>query len=168
MQSGDQSIYPTTGNTLLKVVVKKPNTLIADNIKKGVNIGGVVGTLVSGGGETEEITVDLSMADGDQVIIPSSGKSISKATVTKPDTLISANILNDVVIGGVTGTLDPNASKIAFIGDGWSDDDVLCENGFGVARIREHGIEIQIWSDASDCQLPLDDGYEAFFRNLQP
>ena len=108
------------------------------------------------------------MADGDQVIIPSSGKSISKVTVTKPDTLISANILNDVVIGGVTGTLDPNASKIAFIEDGWSDDDVLCENGFGVARIREHGIEIQIWSDASDCQLPLDDGYEAFFRNLQP
>ena len=142
--------------------------VIPDTGYDGLSKVTVITNVPSSGGETEELTVDLSMADGDQVIIPSSGKSISKVTVTKPDTLISANILNDVVIGGVTGTLDPNASKIAFIEDGWSDDDVLCENGFGVARIREHGIEIQIWSDASDCQLPLDDGYEAFFRNLQP
>lgn len=60
----------------------------------------------SSGGETEEVTVDLSMADGNQVITPSAGKSISKATVTKPSTLIPANIKKDVVIGGVTGTLD--------------------------------------------------------------
>lgn len=60
----------------------------------------------SSGGETEEVTVDLSMADGNQVITPSAGKSISKATITKPSTLIPANIKKDVVIGGVTGTLD--------------------------------------------------------------
>lgn len=60
----------------------------------------------SSGGETEEVTVDLSMADGNQVITPTAGKSISKATVTKPSTLIPANIKKDVVIGGVTGTLD--------------------------------------------------------------
>ena len=60
----------------------------------------------SSGGETEEVTVDLSMADGNQVITPAAGKSISKATVTKPSTLIPVNIKKDVVIGGVTGTLD--------------------------------------------------------------
>ena len=103
------------------------------------------------------------MADGNQVIIPSAGKSISKATVTKPSTLIPANIKKDVVIGGVTGALDPYTSKIAFIEDGWSDDDVLCENGFGVARIREHGIEIQIWADASSNITLLDDGYQDYF-----
>ena len=60
----------------------------------------------SSGGETEEVTVALSMADGNQVIVPSAGKSISKATITKPSTFIPANIKKDVVIGGVTGTLD--------------------------------------------------------------
>lgn len=60
----------------------------------------------SSGGETEEVTVDLSMADGDQVIMPSAGKSISKATVTKPSTLIPANIKKDVNIGGVIGAYE--------------------------------------------------------------
>ena len=66
----------------------------------------------SSGGETEEVTVDLSMADGNQVIIPSTGKSISKATVTKPSTLIPANIKKDVIIGGVTGTLDSGGGGV--------------------------------------------------------
>lgn len=66
----------------------------------------------SSGGETEEVTVDLSMADGNQVITPSAGKSISKATVTKPSTLIPANIKKDVVIGGVTGTLDSGGGGV--------------------------------------------------------
>lgn len=114
-------------------------------------------------GETEEVTVDLSMADGDQVITPSSGKSISKATVTKPSTLIPANIKKDVVIGGVTGTLDATTEKTAFITDSWSDDDVLCQDGFGIARIREHGIEIQIWSDITSSDMPLDTVYNGYF-----
>ena len=92
--------------------------VIPDTGYDGLSKVTVITNVPSSGGETEELTVDLSMADGDQVIIPSSGKSISKVTVTKPDTLISANILNDVVIGGVTGTLDPNASKIALLYSG--------------------------------------------------
>lgn len=122
----------------------------------------------SSGGETEELTVDLSMADGDQVITPSAGKSISKATITKPVTLIPENIAINTDIGGVVGALDPYAISKKFIADSWSDDDVLCENGFGIARFRQHGIEIQIWSDVTDPQLPLDDGYEAFFTSEQP
>ena len=120
----------------------------------------------SSGGETEEVTVDLSMADGDQVITPSAGKSISKATVTKPSTLIPANIKKDVVIGGVTGTLDSGGGGADdFITQAFSDDDVLCENGFGVARIREHGIEIQIWADVSSNITLLDVGYQYYFSN---
>lgn len=163
MAEGDQVINPSVGKVLSKVTVTKPNTMLPENIKNGINIGGVVGTLVSGGGETEEVTVDLSMAEGDQVITPSAGKSISKATITKPVTLIPENIAINTDIGGVVGTLDPNAVKSAFVANGWSDDDILCENGFGVARIREHGIEIQIWADASSDITLLDEGYQDYF-----
>lgn len=51
-------------------------------------------------------TVDLSMASGDQVIIPDEEYSLSKVTVTKPDTLIPDNIKKDVDIGGVVGTME--------------------------------------------------------------
>lgn len=129
----------------------------------------VTTNISSSGGETEEVTVDLSMADGDQVIMPSAGKSISKATVTKPSTLIPANIKKDVVIGGVTGTLDSGGGGADdFITQAFRYDYVLCKNGFGIARFREHGVEIQIWADVSDPQLPADDGYETFFIGFQP
>lgn len=51
-------------------------------------------------------TVSLSMASGDQVIIPDEEYSLSKVTVTKPDTLIPDNIKKDVDIGGVVGTME--------------------------------------------------------------
>lgn len=45
MSSGDQIITPTDSSKLMsKVTVKKPDTLVEDNIKIGVNIGGVIGT----------------------------------------------------------------------------------------------------------------------------
>lgn len=163
MSDGNQVITPSSGKVFSKVTVTKPDTMLPENIKNGINIGGVVGTLVSGGGETEEVTVDLSMADGDQVIMPSAGKSISKATITKPVTLIPENIAINTDIGGVVGVLDPYGINKKFIADSWSDDDVLCENGFGVARTREHGIEIQIWSDASSNISLLDEGYQDYF-----
>ena len=50
MASGNQTITPTSGKTLSQVVVKKPSTMLPENIKKDVNIGGVTGTLESGGG----------------------------------------------------------------------------------------------------------------------
>ena len=48
MASGNQEITPTSGSYLSKVTITKPSTLIAGNIKKDINIGGVVGTLESG------------------------------------------------------------------------------------------------------------------------
>ena len=56
--------------------------------------------------ETQEKTVDLAMSSGNQVVSPDSGKVISKVTINKPSTLTPGNIKKDVVIGGVTGTLD--------------------------------------------------------------
>ena len=53
MASGNQTITPTSGKVLSQVVVKKPATMLPENIKKDVNIGGVTGTLESGGGGSE-------------------------------------------------------------------------------------------------------------------
>ena len=59
MASGNQTITPTSGKTLSSVVVKKPATMLPENIKKDVNIGGVTGTLEIGGGG------ELNIAYGD-------------------------------------------------------------------------------------------------------
>ena len=64
---------------------------------------------------TEERTVELSMPSGNQVILPTSGKVMRKVTIQKPDTLLSENIKKDVVIGGVTGTLEDGGSFKAVI-----------------------------------------------------
>ena len=45
MTSGNQIIDSTSGKYMTQVTVEKPSTLIPSNIKKGVNIGGVVGTV---------------------------------------------------------------------------------------------------------------------------
>lgn len=50
MPSGNQTITPDNGKVLSKVTVTKPTTMIPENIKKDVNIGGVVGTLENSGG----------------------------------------------------------------------------------------------------------------------
>lgn len=49
MASGDQVIAPDEGYSLSEATVTKPHTLIPENIKKDVDIGGVVGTMEGGG-----------------------------------------------------------------------------------------------------------------------
>lgn len=107
MASGDQVVTPTSGKNLTKVTVKKPATLIASNIKSGVNIGGVAGTLSPA--KTEQAkTVDLAMASGNQTVSPDSGKVLSGVTITKPTTLVASNIKKGVTIGGVAGSYAPS------------------------------------------------------------
>lgn len=106
MASGNQTISPDSGKVLFSVVVNKPATLVADNIKNGVAIGGVTGTLTPAKAE-ETKTVDLSMASGDQTITSSDGKVLTQVKVTKPSTLVPNNIKNGISIGGVVGTYDP-------------------------------------------------------------
>lgn len=60
MKSGNQAIVSSTGMLMKQVTVVKPGTFLPENIKKGVNIGGVVGTLEaspSGGGSSSETWV---------------------------------------------------------------------------------------------------------------
>ena len=62
---------------------------------------------------TQEVTKDLDMAAGDQIIIPASGYNLSKATVKKPATFVAVNIKKGVDIGGVTGTLETQKEEEA-------------------------------------------------------
>lgn len=48
MASGNQTIIPDSGKTLSQVTITKPTTMVPENIKKDINIGGVVGALESG------------------------------------------------------------------------------------------------------------------------
>lgn len=58
---------------------------------------------------TEEKTVELALADGNQVLTPTAGKNFSKVTITKPATLLPENIKKGVIIAGVVGTYEAPA-----------------------------------------------------------
>ena len=108
MATGNQTVLPDEGMTLSSATIIKPDTMIPENIKVGVNIGGVVGAAPTPKVEQTK-TVDLDMAAGNQTINPDEGKVLSSAVVTKPTTLVAENIKKDVNIGGVIGTLEGGA-----------------------------------------------------------
>lgn len=93
-----QTVLDLSGDTVYPGMLAKG---ITAHDKSGAQITGTLEVPA-----TEELTVDLSMLSGNQVILPTSGKVMSKVTVQKPDTLLSENIKKDVVIGGVTGALE--------------------------------------------------------------
>lgn len=85
------------------------DTVYPGMLAKGITAHDKSGAQITGTLEvpaTEERMVELSMPSGNQVILPTSGKVMSKVTVQKPDTLLPENIKKDVVIGGVTGVLE--------------------------------------------------------------
>lgn len=56
MGSGNQVISKSSGKDgMTQVTITKPSTMLPENIKKGVNIGGVVGTMEAGGGSSDKL-----------------------------------------------------------------------------------------------------------------
>lgn len=97
-----QSVEPDEGYDGLKsAFILTPQYFEAENIKKGVEIAGVVGTYDNRLPE-EEKTAKIETYPA--IFIPSAGKTMSKVTVTAPDNLAPENIKNGVTIAGVTGT----------------------------------------------------------------
>lgn len=72
---------------------------------KIADLAGEISKIQTGKPE-EEKTVDLNMASGNQVILPTDGKAMSKVTVKKPMHLAPAYIRKGFTIGGVKGTLE--------------------------------------------------------------
>ena len=89
MASGNQTITPTSGKVLSQVVVKKPATMLPENIKKDVNIGGVTGTLESGGAKLNIAYGDTAPEDTSKLWIKSEEPSnISFPVVWKPEQVV--------------------------------------------------------------------------------
>lgn len=60
MPDGDQVITPNEGRVFSKVTVKKPETMVPENIRKGTDIGGVVGTMTPAQPDMLQQLVDLT------------------------------------------------------------------------------------------------------------
>lgn len=90
MPSGDQVIQPTSGKVMRKVTVQKPDTLLPENIKKDVVIGGVTGALEAGGG---------SVQPSKSVTITSNG-TVSVTPDAPYDVLKKVDVTVDVASGG--------------------------------------------------------------------
>lgn len=114
MTDGDQVIEADADTVLTKVTVRKPETMIPENIADGVNIGGVIGTfkavqaphqLIDGTGELFEI-VDESF-DIPPVAVKS-GAFASNAGITKA---VMSGVLE---IGASAFNTCPNLKEASF------------------------------------------------------
>jgi len=63
------------------------------------------------GGDLSETTVELNLANGDQTVSAPKGTGYSKVTISKPATLLPANIASGVEIAGVMGTASVDGTK---------------------------------------------------------
>lgn len=109
LAEGNQEISVPDGYLVKKATIKKPDNLLPEYIKKGIEIAGVTGNFA---GDVAEKTVELNMAEGDQVIEADEDTVLTKVTVIKPDTLLPENIVKDVDIGGVVGTFSGGMDEI--------------------------------------------------------
>ena len=138
MATGNQTVLPDEGMTLSSATIIKPDTMIPENIKVGVDIGGVVGTAPTPKAEQTK-TVDLDMAAGNQTINPDEGKVLSSAVVTKPTTLVAENIKKGINIGGVIGTLEGGAGATEpYIEETYdADGNLIDAKMYGYTKIRD-------------------------------
>lgn len=97
---GKQVILPDEGKVLSQVTVLKPETMIADNIRKDVDIAGVVGSLEERLPEEEKaITIT---ENGTTEVVATEGKAMSKVAITSK-VVYNAMLVN--VISGKEDTL---------------------------------------------------------------
>lgn len=118
-----QTVLDLSGDTVYPGMLAKG---ITAHDKSGAQITGTLEVPA-----TEERMVELSMPSGNQVILPTSGKVMSKVTVQKPATLLPENIKKDVVIGGVTGALEAGDTSETWV---IKDNAPVDENSYELAK----------------------------------
>lgn len=92
LAGGNQEVIAPNNYLYYKVTIIKPATLVSNNVRKGVTIAGVVGTMEEQK-EEEEKTINIS-ANNTYTVTPTDGKTLSKVTavVTVSPTLQSKSI----------------------------------------------------------------------------
>lgn len=114
MSSGNQIISPDNGKVLSKVTIMKPASLMPENIRKNIDIGGVVGTLEMKPEQEKPITITTN---GSQTVTPDEGKVLSKVTITTnvPATPTEEKTVELALANGnqvLTPTAGKNFSKV--------------------------------------------------------
>lgn len=64
--SGDMTVKSAEGTLVKSAVIKKPDTLVAENIAEGIDIAGIIGTLSAGSGMAQGVEYILN--DNDEII----------------------------------------------------------------------------------------------------
>jgi DhnA family fructose-bisphosphate aldolase class Ia len=169
LASGNQTVNASSGKYIKSLTIKKPSTLVASNIKSGVNIAGVNGSYAfktqnktftptqTGGsvsadsgydglgvvtvnpvplGNKTDVPLNFynqtagTIADS-QNIYSDENKFMTWASVSRPSTLVAANIKKDVNIAGIIGTLESGGASlnIAYGGTAPSDTSKLWIKG---------------------------------------
>lgn len=97
LAGGNQEVIAPGGYLYYKVTIVKPTTLVSNNIRKGVTIAGVIGTMEEQK-EEEEKTINIT-ANNTYTVIPTEGKTLSKVTavVTVSPTLQSKSVTPSAV-----------------------------------------------------------------------
>lgn len=102
--AGDMEIMVPDGYLARSAIVKKPDSLLPENIRKGQSVAGVTGEYEGSAVETEAVTKTADFSNGNMLIQPTKGKYLESVTVKKPETLIPENIAEGVDIAGILGT----------------------------------------------------------------
>lgn len=112
---GDMAVEIPEGELVTGLTITKPSDLVPEKIAEGEYIAGV-GPGTFAGAVTEEIEVELSLADGNQIVLPSAeDRVLSKVIIKKPATLVPENIVEDVDIAGVKGSAATSAQQGALV-----------------------------------------------------
>jgi len=141
MASGNQTVNPDSGKVLSKVTITKPDTLIPENIKKDITIGGVVGTLESGsssgGGAYNIETTDNSDGTQNLIITDATGGSsgLEFIDVSFKDTAFQDYYtIKSIQPNGTWGTVADNI-QLDYTAKVYS----VCKQGFAVKSNMSYG-----------------------------
>ena len=80
LTSGNQVVNASSGKYIKSLTITKPSTLIASNIKSGVNIAGVNGSLSPA--KPEQAKIITITENGSQSVTPDSGQVLSSVEIT--------------------------------------------------------------------------------------
>ena len=135
---GNMIVLPTEeGKVISKVTILKPEALTPENVRAGVNIGGIEGAFDPPDPVATEI--ELNFADGPMEVVPETGKVFEKVNIPIPEGLAPENIVKGVTIAGIVGESEG--------GGGGPDDDVLRFLGYNINKEENAIVVCRIFYD---------------------